>query len=34
EKDEANVALTGEWDDIQAKVDADYQLAQRLQAKE
>ncbi|GJY23269.1 hypothetical protein Tco_0396927 [Tanacetum coccineum] len=34
EKDEANVALTGEWDDIQAKVDADYQMAQRLQAQE
>ncbi|GJX19246.1 hypothetical protein Tco_0221923 [Tanacetum coccineum] len=34
EKDEANVALIEEWDDIQAKVDADYQLAQRLQAKE
>ncbi|GJZ47174.1 hypothetical protein Tco_0601006 [Tanacetum coccineum] len=34
EKDEANVALTEEWDDIQAKVDADYQLAERLQAKE
>ncbi|GJX37915.1 hypothetical protein Tco_0251218 [Tanacetum coccineum] len=34
EKDEANVALTEEWDDIQAKVDDDYQLAQRLQAKE
>ncbi|GJX61708.1 putative ribonuclease H-like domain-containing protein [Tanacetum coccineum] len=34
EKDETNVALTEEWDDIQAKVDADYQLAQRLQAKE
>ncbi|GKD99805.1 hypothetical protein Tco_1387789 [Tanacetum coccineum] len=34
EKDEANVALTEEWDDIQAKVDADYQLAQRLQAQE
>ncbi|GKD56355.1 hypothetical protein Tco_1289742, partial [Tanacetum coccineum] len=30
EKDEANVALTEEYDDIQAKVDADYQLAQRL----
>ncbi|GKA57221.1 hypothetical protein Tco_0756409 [Tanacetum coccineum] len=27
EKDEANVALTKEWDDIQAKVDANYQLA-------
>ncbi|GJZ44789.1 retrovirus-related pol polyprotein from transposon TNT 1-94 [Tanacetum coccineum] len=34
EKDEANAALTEEWDDIQAKVDVDYQLAQRLQAKE
>ncbi|GJY90965.1 hypothetical protein Tco_0506161 [Tanacetum coccineum] len=34
EKDEANVALTKEWDDIQAKVDTDYQLAQRLQAEE
>ncbi|GJU88860.1 hypothetical protein Tco_1301283 [Tanacetum coccineum] len=28
--DEANIA----WDDIQAKVNADYQLAERLQAKE
>ncbi|GKE13468.1 hypothetical protein Tco_1417019, partial [Tanacetum coccineum] len=34
EKDEANVALTEEWDNIQAKIDADYQLAQRLQAEE
>ncbi|GJZ50885.1 hypothetical protein Tco_0605400 [Tanacetum coccineum] len=34
EKDEANVAFTEEWDDIQAKVDVDYQLAQRLQAEE
>ncbi|GJR08221.1 hypothetical protein Tco_0790873 [Tanacetum coccineum] len=34
EKDEANVALTEEWNDIQAKIDADYQLAQRLQAQE
>ncbi|GKE38341.1 hypothetical protein Tco_1461746, partial [Tanacetum coccineum] len=34
EKYKANVALTEEWDDIQAKVDADYQLAQRLQAEE
>ncbi|GJX93914.1 hypothetical protein Tco_0348500 [Tanacetum coccineum] len=34
EKDETNVALTEEWDDIQAKVDVDYQLAQRLQAEE
>ncbi|GKB36869.1 hypothetical protein Tco_0881811 [Tanacetum coccineum] len=34
EKDEANVVLTEEWDDIQAKVDADYQLAERLQVEE
>ncbi|GJZ78567.1 hypothetical protein Tco_0643404, partial [Tanacetum coccineum] len=34
EKDEASVTLTEEWDDIQAKVEADYQLAQRLQAQE
>ncbi|GJT25846.1 hypothetical protein Tco_0895783 [Tanacetum coccineum] len=34
EKDEANVALTKEWNDIQAKNDGDYQLAQRLQAQE
>ncbi|GJW00294.1 hypothetical protein Tco_1555545 [Tanacetum coccineum] len=34
EKDKAKVALTKEWDDIQAKVDVDYQLAQRLQAEE
>ncbi|GJX15601.1 hypothetical protein Tco_0216433 [Tanacetum coccineum] len=34
EKDEANVALTGEWDDIQAKIEADHELAQRLQAEE
>ncbi|GKD86762.1 hypothetical protein Tco_1357916 [Tanacetum coccineum] len=30
---EANIALIEECDDIQAKMDADYQLAQRLQAK-
>ncbi|GJX33990.1 hypothetical protein Tco_0245547 [Tanacetum coccineum] len=34
EKDEANVVLTEEWDDIQAKIEADHQLAQRLQAEE
>ncbi|GKC71358.1 hypothetical protein Tco_1117241 [Tanacetum coccineum] len=34
ENDEANVALTEEWNDIQAKIDVDYQLAQRLQAQE
>ncbi|GJX36317.1 uncharacterized mitochondrial protein-like protein [Tanacetum coccineum] len=31
---EADIALTEEWNDIQAKIDADYQLAQRLQAEE
>ncbi|GKC83467.1 hypothetical protein Tco_1139184 [Tanacetum coccineum] len=34
EKDEANVALTKEWDDIEAKIEADHELAQRLQAEE
>ncbi|GJR00136.1 hypothetical protein Tco_0523120 [Tanacetum coccineum] len=34
EKDEANVALTEEWDDIQAKIKADHELAQRLQVEE
>ncbi|GJT30383.1 putative reverse transcriptase domain-containing protein [Tanacetum coccineum] len=34
EKDEANVVLTEEWDDIQAKIEADHELAQRLQAQE
>ncbi|GJR14470.1 hypothetical protein Tco_0797122 [Tanacetum coccineum] len=29
---EANIALIEEWDDIQAKIDADHQLAERLQA--
>ncbi|GJW03564.1 hypothetical protein Tco_1562420 [Tanacetum coccineum] len=32
--DEANIALTEEWDDIQAKIKADHELAQRLQAEE
>nr|GEV07986.1 putative reverse transcriptase domain-containing protein [Tanacetum cinerariifolium] len=31
---EANIALIESWDDIQAKIDADYQLAKRLQAEE
>ncbi|GJW33730.1 hypothetical protein Tco_0053762 [Tanacetum coccineum] len=31
-KDEANVSLTEEWNDIEAKIDSDYQLAQRLEA--
>ncbi|GJW71152.1 hypothetical protein Tco_0128069 [Tanacetum coccineum] len=34
EKDEANVSLTEEWDDIQAKIEVDHELAQRLQAEE
>ncbi|GKB47616.1 hypothetical protein Tco_0898369 [Tanacetum coccineum] len=29
---EANIALIETWDDIQAKIDADHQLAERLQA--
>ncbi|GJV52795.1 hypothetical protein Tco_1448536 [Tanacetum coccineum] len=31
---EANIALTEERDDIQAKIEADHELAQRLQAEE
>ncbi|GJW07014.1 hypothetical protein Tco_1569437 [Tanacetum coccineum] len=31
---EDNIALIEEWDDIQAKIDVDYQLAERLQAQE
>nr|GEV97588.1 hypothetical protein [Tanacetum cinerariifolium] len=31
---EANIALIKEWNDIQAKIDVDYQLAKRLQAQE
>ncbi|GKF32075.1 hypothetical protein Tco_0101873, partial [Tanacetum coccineum] len=31
---EANIALIKEWDDIQEKIDADYQLDERLQAQE
>ncbi|GKE57482.1 hypothetical protein Tco_1496667 [Tanacetum coccineum] len=31
---EVNVALIEEWDDIQAKIEADHELAQRLQAEE
>ncbi|GJV84081.1 hypothetical protein Tco_1523979 [Tanacetum coccineum] len=31
---EANVALTEEWDNIQAKIKANHKLAQRLQAQE
>ncbi|GKD27690.1 hypothetical protein Tco_1233904 [Tanacetum coccineum] len=31
---EANIALIETWDDIQAKIDADHQLAESLQAQE
>ncbi|GKE07927.1 hypothetical protein Tco_1411478, partial [Tanacetum coccineum] len=31
---EANIALIEEWDDIQVKIDVDYQLAERMQAQE
>ncbi|GJV33109.1 hypothetical protein Tco_1393509 [Tanacetum coccineum] len=31
---EANIALIETWDDIQAKIDDDHQLAERLQAQE
>ncbi|GJW41364.1 hypothetical protein Tco_0067209 [Tanacetum coccineum] len=31
---EANIALIEEWDDIQANIDDDHQLAERLQAQE
>ncbi|GKD36594.1 hypothetical protein Tco_1252103, partial [Tanacetum coccineum] len=31
---EANIALIEEWDDIQAKIDVDHQLVERLQAQE
>ncbi|GKA99444.1 hypothetical protein Tco_0827381 [Tanacetum coccineum] len=34
EKDEANVALIEEWNDIQDKIMTDYKMAQRLQADE
>ncbi|GJX31750.1 hypothetical protein Tco_0241605 [Tanacetum coccineum] len=34
ENDETNVALIKEWDDIQAKIQANHELAQRLQAEE
>ncbi|GJX37599.1 hypothetical protein Tco_0250902 [Tanacetum coccineum] len=34
ENNEANVALIKEWNDIQAKIETGYELAQRLQAEE
>nr|GEU72240.1 hypothetical protein [Tanacetum cinerariifolium] len=34
QEQEANIALNKTWDGIQAKMDADYQLVEKLQAKE
>nr|GEU76553.1 hypothetical protein [Tanacetum cinerariifolium] len=34
EEEEANIALIKLWDDVQAKIDANYQLAERLEAEE
>ncbi|GJV13994.1 hypothetical protein Tco_1359317, partial [Tanacetum coccineum] len=31
---EANVALTEEWDNVQARIDADYKMAQQMQVEE
>nr|GFB92021.1 hypothetical protein [Tanacetum cinerariifolium] len=31
---EANITLIEEWNDVQAKIDADYQLVERLQVEE
>ncbi|GJS22927.1 hypothetical protein Tco_0451559 [Tanacetum coccineum] len=33
-EEEANIALIETWDDIQAKIDADHQLAERMHAQE
>ncbi|GJS01345.1 hypothetical protein Tco_0317853 [Tanacetum coccineum] len=33
-EEEANIALIETWDDIQAKIDADHQLSERMQAQE
>ncbi|GJV50123.1 hypothetical protein Tco_1440335 [Tanacetum coccineum] len=33
-EEEANIALVETWDDIQAKIDVDHQLAERIQAQE
>ncbi|GJT34197.1 hypothetical protein Tco_0924616 [Tanacetum coccineum] len=33
-EEEANIALIKTWDDIQAKINADHQLAERMQAQE
>ncbi|GJS72853.1 hypothetical protein Tco_0705694, partial [Tanacetum coccineum] len=32
-EEEASIALVETWDDIQAKIDADHQLAERMQAQ-
>ncbi|GJW63023.1 hypothetical protein Tco_0114907 [Tanacetum coccineum] len=32
--EQANIAFISSWDDVQAKIEADYQLAQRFQAQE
>nr|GFC01531.1 hypothetical protein [Tanacetum cinerariifolium] len=34
EKDEANIAVITQWDEVQGKIDADMELAQKLQTKE
>nr|GEW33175.1 hypothetical protein [Tanacetum cinerariifolium] len=34
QEEEANIALIESWDDVQAKIDANYQLAERLRAEE
>nr|GEV38041.1 putative reverse transcriptase domain-containing protein [Tanacetum cinerariifolium] len=34
QEQEANIELIETWDDVQAKIDADFELAQRLQAEE
>nr|GFB71447.1 hypothetical protein [Tanacetum cinerariifolium] len=33
-EEEANIALIAKWDDVQAMMDADHELAERLQAEE
>nr|GEV62534.1 hypothetical protein [Tanacetum cinerariifolium] len=33
EKDKTNIVVIGEWDDVQATIDADKQLAEQLQAR-
>nr|GEV61962.1 hypothetical protein [Tanacetum cinerariifolium] len=34
EKDEANIAVIKQWNEVQAKIDADMELAQKLQTEE